>query len=260
MSLHHHNHSFSTSITNLLTGCSRYWRAVSVVPDSPSMSFTLLRNPFFTSICCNYICHWLGDPFLLTLKCCKSLFSASTPKLIGDALHPCLQCLWEKLSSAVKATGGGITFLDFKVNRFISLSGIILLTSLNKSVVKGYGFTIPLTSFSKVLYDSSFRLVSWVFNKEDNMVLALLVCFSHTPPMMLAEGGFCFHSQLFPFSTIFPSWNHWSYVGLFLRELIGPFLQCKSLLKFKRSYNKVNALSGLRSVMFPLCLWSTKSS
>ena len=93
------------------------------------------------------------------------------------------------MPSAVKTTGGSITFLDFKVNRFIGLSGIILLTSLNKSVVKGYEFTIALTSFSKVCYDSSFRLVSWVFNKEDKMVLALLVCFSHTPPMMLAEGG-----------------------------------------------------------------------
>ena len=29
--------SFSTSITNLLTGCSRYWRAISVVPNVPSI-------------------------------------------------------------------------------------------------------------------------------------------------------------------------------------------------------------------------------
>ena len=40
------SHSFSTSITNLLTGRSRYRRAISVVPDVPYISLTLLTNPF----------------------------------------------------------------------------------------------------------------------------------------------------------------------------------------------------------------------
>ena len=43
---YHLSHSFFTSITNLLTGCSRYRRTILVVPDVPSMSLTLLTNPF----------------------------------------------------------------------------------------------------------------------------------------------------------------------------------------------------------------------
>ena len=60
---------------------------------------------------------------------------------------------------AVKFPEGGITTLDFKVSRFIGLSGIMLLTSLlNKSVAKGRDFTIASTSISKVHNDLSFRL------------------------------------------------------------------------------------------------------
>ena len=70
----------------------------------------------------------------------------------------------------------------------------MLLTSLNKSVVKGHQFTIASTWISKVCNDLSFRLVPWVFNKEVKIVLALLICLSHTPSILLAEGGFCFHS------------------------------------------------------------------
>ena len=59
------------------------------------------------------------------------------------------------MSGAVKPPMGGINTLDFKVSRFIGLSGIMLLTSLNKSVVKGREFTITSTSISKVRNDSS---------------------------------------------------------------------------------------------------------
>ena len=63
------------------------------------------------------------------------------------------------MSEAVKNPGSGTTALDLKVSRFIGLNGIMLLTSLNKSVVKGREFLISSTSVSKVLNDSSFRLV-----------------------------------------------------------------------------------------------------
>ena len=87
-------------------------------------------------------------------------------------------------------------YLSWNRTRFppASLSGIMLLTSLNKSVVKGCEFTIASTSISKLCNDSSFRLVPWVFNKKVKMVLALLICLCHTPPILLAEGGFHFHS------------------------------------------------------------------
>ena len=58
------------------------------------------------------------------------------------------------MSGAVKTPGGGITTLDFKINRFIGLRGIMLLTSFNKMVVKGPEFTIASTSISKVCSDS----------------------------------------------------------------------------------------------------------
>ena len=53
------------------------------------------------------------------------------------------------MSGAVKTPGAGITTLDFKVSRFVGLSGIMLLTSINKSVVKGREFTIASTSIRK---------------------------------------------------------------------------------------------------------------
>ena len=47
---YHVSHSFSTSITNLITDCSRYQIAISVVPNVPIiMSLTLLTNPFLSA-------------------------------------------------------------------------------------------------------------------------------------------------------------------------------------------------------------------
>ena len=98
------------------------------------------------------------------------------------------------MSGAVKTPGGGIAALDFKVTKCIGWSGFSLLTSLNKSFVKGREFTIASTSISKVRNDSSFRLVPMVFNQEVKIGLAFLICLSHTPPILLAESGFRFHS------------------------------------------------------------------
>ena len=106
-------------------------------------------------------------------------------------------------------------------NKFIGLSGIMLLTWINKSVVKWYEFAIASTSISKVCNDLSYRLVPWVFNKEVKIVLALLIYLSHTPPILLAEGGFHFHSIHSPPLNEIKclSWNHWSFVGPFLQKL-----------------------------------------
>ena len=79
------------------------------------------------------------------------------------------------MSGAVKTPGGDITTLDFRVSRFIGLSGIMLLTSLNCCERM---CTIASTSISKVCNDSSFRLVPWVFNRGQ-IVLALLIYLSH---------------------------------------------------------------------------------
>ena len=130
------------------------------------------------------------------------------------------------MAGVVKTPGGGITTLDFKVNRFIGLSGIMLLTSLNKSVVKGCEFTIASTSISKVRNDSSFRLVPWV------LVLALLICLSHTPPTLLAEGGFRFHSIHSP-PLLVLSWS----------------ISAKAFLISEEAPTKILPLSDLRSLM-----------
>ena len=48
-SLHHCSHSSSSSITNLITGCSRYQRAISAVIDAPTISLTYLTNPLLSA-------------------------------------------------------------------------------------------------------------------------------------------------------------------------------------------------------------------
>ena len=143
------------------------------------------------------------------------------------------------MSGAVKSPGGGITTLDFKFNRFIGLSGIMLLASLNKSLVKGREFTIASTSISKVCNDSSFGLVPWVFNNKVKMVLAL-ICLSHTPPILLAEDGFPFHSiHSPPLSLIKSLILCWS-------------ISAKAFLNSEEAPTKLLPLSDLKSLMFPL--------
>ena len=127
------------------------------------MSLALLTDPFSISICCNYFCHWPtisfcccfleqdiishfaisanGIPFMLTtLKCCKNFFSPYAPKLIRNMLHSSPMFTTINVWS-VKTPGGGITTHDFKINRFIGLRGIMLLTLFNKLVVKAPEFT-----------------------------------------------------------------------------------------------------------------------
>ena len=106
---YHISHSFSTSITNLLTGRSRYRRAISVTPDVPSMSLTLLTNPFLLAFVATIFATGKlfcsaaasssrttsptfqtsanGVPFLLTLKCYKNFLSLSAAKLVRNVLH-----------------------------------------------------------------------------------------------------------------------------------------------------------------------------
>ena len=88
---------------------------------------------------------------------------------------------------------GGITTFDFIVNKFIGLSGMRLLASLSKLVVKGREFLIASTSTSSVCKDSSLRLAPWVFKRDSKIFLADLICLSHTLPMLLAAGEFLFY-------------------------------------------------------------------
>ena len=140
------------------------------------------------------------------------------------------------MSGALKTPGGGITTRDFNVNRFIGLSGIMLLTSLNKAIVKGCKFTIASTSIRKVNNDSSFRLVPWVFNKKFKIVLAV-ICLYHTSSILLAEVGF--HSIHSPSLSLMKS------------LILCWFISVKAFLSSEEAPTKLLPLSDLRSLMFP---------
>ena len=134
------------------------------------------------------------------------------------------------MSAAVKTPEGGTTTLDFKVDRCIGLRRIMLLTSLNKSIVKRHEFAIYSTSISKVCSDSSFGMVPRVFNKEVKMALALL----------LVEGGFCFHNI------------HSSLLSLMKSLILCWSISAKALLNLEEAPTKLLPLSDVRSLMFPL--------
>ena len=75
---YHLSHLLSTSITNLLTGRSRYRRAISVVPDVPSMILTLL-SPFLSA-------------FVATIFAIGQLFHSAVASL-SRTISPTLQFL-----------------------------------------------------------------------------------------------------------------------------------------------------------------------
>ena len=68
-----------------------------------------------------------------------------------------------------------------------------LLKSLIVSTTNGLELKITSTSTSNVLSDSSSKLATFVFMRDESMFLADWICLSHTPPMWLANGGFLFH-------------------------------------------------------------------
>ena len=141
------------------------------------------------------------------------------------------------MPGALRTPGDGITTHDFNVSRFIGLSEIMLLTSLNKVVVKGCKFTIASTSISKVNNNSSFRLVPWVFNKKVKIVLAV-TCLYHTSSILLAEGGF--HSI------------HSATLSLMKLLILCWSISVKAFLNSEEAPTKLLPLSDLRSLMFPL--------
>ena len=78
---YHPGHSFCTSIklltVNLLTGHSRYRRAISVVTDVPNMSLTLLTNPFLSL--------FIAIIFAIGQLICSA--AASLSRAISPTLH-----------------------------------------------------------------------------------------------------------------------------------------------------------------------------
>ena len=84
----------------------------------------------------------------------------------------------------------------------MGLNGAKLVPSSITSVVSGLELTIASTSTTRVCNDCSVKLLPWVFSNEFRIERALLICRSHTPPILLACGGFLFHTiQSPPFSS-----------------------------------------------------------
>ena len=136
--------------------------------------------------------------------------------------------------------------LSFKVNRFIKLSQIMLLTSLNKLIVKECEFIIASTSINKLCNDSSLRLVPRVFNKR-------------------GQNNSCFSFLSLPYSSTHIAGLRWipflhhPFTTIVLHEIINPLLVrfCKILLKFRKSSNKVTHIVwSSKSDVFPVTIKS----
>ena len=138
------------------------------------MSLTLLTNPFAsafpaTNFAIRQLFHSAAPSlsrtisptlqFLLMVFCfCQHWNVARTSflHLLQNSLEifcNLLQYLQHQMCDAAKGAGG-MTF-GFNFNRFIGLSGTMLLTSPNKSIVKSHEFTTPSTSIRKACNDSS---------------------------------------------------------------------------------------------------------
>ena len=81
-----------------------------------------------------------------------------------------------------------MTIFVLMLSNYIRQSETILLTSPILSQVIGFELIIPLISTSTVLNDSSRRL-SPCFCRATKMLLADLICRSHTPPILFTFGG-----------------------------------------------------------------------
>ena len=85
------------------------------------------------------------------------------------------------MSSFWKVPGGGMPTFVIELSNFIGLNGM-------DSQVVGRELVIPSNSTNNVRRDSSLRLSPRFLNIAERMLLADLICRSHTPPMLLAMG------------------------------------------------------------------------
>ena len=95
-------------------------------------------------------------------------------------------------SGLPNAPGGAITTLDFIVKIWLCDIAFSLLTLFcfchHRFWVEQY-----LQLASKVLSDSSLKLILCVLLRDEHVVLEDLIFLSLTPPILLAIGGFFFH-------------------------------------------------------------------
>ena len=209
---------FSTSTTNLSTGCSRYlefWFALSTDPinsltlrttslSSLSLGTTFAIGHLFLSISSFTSTISLVLQFcILSFHFCLfwSVNSTSFLHLLQNSLDKCctcLQCFLQYTSADIKTPGADITTLHF-VSRLIGLNGTRLVTLIT-SVVSGRELIIASTSVKKVCKGSSVKLAPCVFNNELRIFRAVLIWNSQTPPILLASGVVSLPSN--PFHTV----------------------------------------------------------
>ena len=130
----------------------------------------------------------------------------------------------------------------------IVLSGTVLFTSPILSQVVGLVLIIPSTYTSSVLNDSLLRLSPCCFSREALMLLADLICRSHTPPILLAVEGLCFQINHSPPSSIKKS------------SIFFLFISLNALFSSVLAPMKLLPLSLQIILIFPLLLMSLLSA
>ena len=204
--------SFSTNITSLFAGHFKYRGNESTLFDVPNINLTLRTNlslPLFVAM---VYCHlpsisfcllfqkqdvtnltialwWI--PLLLALKCHQHFFSPSIPKFIWNVLYPppvltrvnirCWKYSWRWYHD-----------FRFRCQLVYWTQRDDAVDIMSKSVVNGRESRIASTPTSSVRKDSSLRRAPWVFGGIPKSFLAVLIFLSHTPPILLAAGGFFF--------------------------------------------------------------------
>ena len=130
----------------------------------------------------------------------------------------------------------------------IGLSGTVLFTSPILSQVVGLVLIIPSTYTSSVLNDSLLRLSPCCFSREALMLLADLICRSHTPPILLAVEGLCFQI------------NHSSPSSIKKSSIFFLFISLNALFSSVLAPMKLLPLSLQIILIFPLLLMSLLSA
>ena len=116
---------------------------------------------------------------------CKVTRNSFRHRLLNSLLMSwiLLHLLRQYRSGLPNTPGGGITTLDFIVKIWLGDIATSLLTSLIVTTTIVLQLTMASTSANKVLSDSSSRLILCVLIRDERMVLADLICLSHTPPI-----------------------------------------------------------------------------
>ena len=171
----------------------------------PKSQFNSSQKPRLIGKCLNYADNWPIISIIVSLS--ESFFvffymifvlvmSEWTPCAILPKIHLCVMFFSNVCYSRhllFRSFRRYIMTFDFIVSKLEGESGTWLWTLLIVSIVIGRELTIASTYMSNVCSASSFKLLPCDFRSTFRMLLAVLICRSHTPPMWVAVGCFLIH-------------------------------------------------------------------